>query len=625
MTDETPKPQRTKTCPQCGETRVHTHFPKDKPLCGICLGANAQKDLQEKMLALAERKEELKKARNRRKAAAYKRKVRRKASKAEQAEKARAKRKAETAVQKQIKRKMDKDRAIEAARKEAVAKQEVAKEVLVRRELASRALARKHLMPYIMRAHPGYLAGWVHKDVAMRLERFSQQVADGLSPRLMIQMPPRTGKSQEASIHYPAWHLGNYPHHEFITCSYSGSLAMGFSRKVRGALRDPDHKLLFPACTLDPDNQNAEGWMTTKGGGFTPAGVGGPITGKGAHILLIDDPVKNAEEAESQTVRQAIKDWYASTAYTRLAPGGGVLVIQTRWHEDDLSGWLESQMDEDEGDTFEIVRYPAIAMEDEAYRFKDEALHPERYDEVALARIKRAVGPRVWDALYQQQPTSEEGGYFNTSMMRMYDDGDLPDEDELVFYTAWDLAIGKLERNDFSVGITVAVDIDENIWVVGLVHKRMDAYEIVESMLDLNVRYKERLVGIEKGHISMTMEPILEQRIKERKQYEFPVHLMNPGKRDKEARARAIQGRMRQGKVFFPRDAEWLGKLRKELLSFPFGKHDDIVDGLAWIGLMLLDMDSIQLEKPKKKKSWKDRLEAHLRGQTRKGVSSMAS
>jgi len=584
-----------------------------------------RKQLQEQMAQRVEERKQVKARRATRKQRACEKRYKKRKARAKEVAENAAARKEVREEAKLVKRKLDKDRAIEAARKKAVEKQATTRDILVARELAGRALARKHLMPYIMRQHPGYMAGWVHKDIALRLEKFSQDVADGKSPRLMIQMPPRAGKSQEASIYYPGWHLGKYPNHEFILCSYSGSLAMGFSRKVRGLLRDEDHKMLFPDSKLDPDNQNAEGWMTTKGGGFVPAGVGGPITGKGAHILLIDDPVKNAEEAESQTVRQSIKDWYASTAYTRLAPGGGVLVIQTRWHEDDLSGWLESQMDEDEGDRFEIVRYPAIAQNDEAYRFKGEALHPERYDEKALARIKRAVGPRVWDALYQQQPTSEEGGYFTSDMMRMYDEGDLPDEDELVFYTTWDLAIGKLERNDFTTGLTVAVDIDDNLWVVGLTHARLDTFQICDAILDTWVRYQDRLVGVEKGQISMALGPYLDQQIKERRLYGFPLEELNPGKRDKELRARSIQGRMKQGKVYFPREASWIGKVRAELFGFPFAKHDDIVDALAWIGLMLQSMDSVQLEKPKQKKGWRDRLAKHFKQTTQKGTSSMAS
>lgn len=476
----------------------------------------------------------------------------------------------------------------------------------LKRELASRELARKHLIPFILKMHPSYLPGWVHKDIAFRLERFSEEVALGLSPRLMIQMPPRAGKSQEASIDFPAWHLGKYPHHEIIMSTYSGSLALGFSRKARSVVDDAIYRILFPKTRLDPKNQNAEGWLTTKGGGFVPAGVGGAITGKGAHVLIIDDPVKNAEEAESETTRQSVKDWYTSTAYTRLAPGGGVLIIQTRWHEDDLSGWLESQAEEGQGDDFEIVRYPAIAIHNETYRRKGQALHPARYDLPSLQRIKNAVGPRVWDALYQQQPTSDEGGYFDSDMLSFYDEDELPDD--LVYYTAWDFAIGKKERNDYTVGITVGIDKDNNIWIVDFLRKRMDTYEIVDAIIDRWETWHEQLIAMEKGHISMAMGPYMEERISERKAYGLITHEMNPGRRDKELRARAIQGRMRQGKVKIPRAKTWTELIIKELMSFPFGTHDDIVDTLAWIGLMLQEMDSPYDPPPKKKPSWRDKL-----------------
>lgn len=483
-------------------------------------------------------------------------------------------------------------------------------ETSLKRELASRELARKHLIPFILKMHPSYLPGWVHKDIAFRLERFSEEVALGLSPRLMIQMPPRAGKSQEASIDFPAWHLGQYPHHEIIMSTYSGSLALGFSRKARSVVDDAVYKILFPKTRLDPKNQNAEGWLTTRGGGFVPAGVGGAITGKGAHVLIIDDPVKNAEEAESETTRQSVKDWYTSTAYTRLAPGGGVLIIQTRWHEDDLSGWLESQAEANEGDEFEIVRYPAIALQDEKYRKKGQALHPARYDLPSLNRIKQAVGPRVWDALYQQQPTSDEGGYFDNDMVALYEDEELPED--LVYYSTWDFAIGKKERNDYTVGLTFGVDKDENIWLVDFLRRRMDTFEIADAIIDRWERWHETLIGMEKGHISMALGPFLDQRIDERKAYGLTTHEMNPGRRDKELRARAIQGRMRQGKVRFPRQKTWIEMVLKELMSFPFGTHDDIVDALAWLGLMLQELDTPYDPPPKKKKSWRDRLRKHI-------------
>jgi hypothetical protein len=244
-----------------------------------------------------------------------------------------------------------------------IAEEETEREVnQARRELAQRELCRKYLIASILRFNTDYLAGWVHKDICVRLERFMRDIEDKKNPRLMLQMPPRHGKSTIASQEFPAWVLGHHPEWEIMGCSYAESLALDFSRAVRERLRDPEYHVLFKDTRIDRENQNAQGWKTTKKGGFLPAGVGGAITGKGAHILIIDDPVKNSQEAESETTRESIGNWYDSTAYTRLAPGGGVLVIQTRWHMDDLSGRLEYKMREGNGDVFEIVRYPAMAL-----------------------------------------------------------------------------------------------------------------------------------------------------------------------------------------------------------------------------------------------------------------------
>ena len=251
--------------------------------------------------------------------------------------------------------------------------EELSVEEKAKAELALRFLTRKRLLPFVERFNPEYNAGWVHKDICRRLEQFSKDVVDKKSPRLMLFMPPRHGKSTLASVAFPAWHMGRNPDHEFISCSYSGSLAMGFSRKVRQLLREPTYKTAFKT-RLDPDSQSAEAWLTTAGGGYVAAGVGGGITGKGAHILVIDDPVKNRDDAESQNNRDSNWDWYTSTAYTRLAPGGGVLVILTRWHDDDLAGRLLRAGTEG-GDEWEVVSYPAIAEEDEQFRQAGEALH----------------------------------------------------------------------------------------------------------------------------------------------------------------------------------------------------------------------------------------------------------
>jgi len=329
-------------------------------------------------------------------------------------------------------RKRDRKLAKDRARERRKARAEKRKANKVEQELARRELARRSLLYFTKQFHRNYIDGWVHRDICRRLEKFVRDVAAGKSPRLMLFMPPRHGKSELASKSLPAWALGHHPHFEIIASSYAVSLPLGFSRKVRGLLRDAEYQQIFPNARVDNDNQSAEGWMTTKEGGYVPAGVGGGITGKGAHMLLIDDPVKDDEEADSATQRDKVWDWYGSTAKTRLAPGGGVLVIQTRWHDDDLAGRMLLQMKEqiaeanelmsdakdrlaradsveerkeieqeiaqleqewEDIDHWEVVSYPAIAEQDEyltpdgkitgfeepkakLLRKKGEALHP---------------------------------------------------------------------------------------------------------------------------------------------------------------------------------------------------------------------------------------------------------
>ena len=492
-------------------------------------------------------------------------------------------------------------------------------QVKAEQELAKRILSRKRLLPFVERFNPDYLAGWVHKDICQRLEKFSEQVANKESPRLMLFMPPRHGKSTLASVAFPAWHLGRHPDHEFISCSYSGSLAMSFSRKVRQLLREPVYKNVFEKSRLDKDSQSVESWQTTQGGGYVAAGVGGGITGKGANVLVIDDPVKNREDAESDNNREATWDWYTSTAYTRLSPGGGILVILTRWHDDDLAGRLLKQA-EDGADQWEVIRYPAIAEIDENFRKQGESLHPERYNVDALEQIRKAIGPRDWSALYQQNPVSDEGDYFSRDMIRYYEYDEI-DTAELNYYCAWDLAIGQRDRNDYSVGIVVGVDEYDNLYVVDVVRGKYDGFELVEQILDLYETWRPGIVGIERGHIEMALGPFLQKRTRERGLSEAYFKDLKVGRRDKEARARAIQGRMQQGMVYFPKDAVWTGTMVAELLRFPNGTHDDQVDALAWIGLMMTEFATFY-ERPEHVPSWRDKLKYLTKGAKHKSSMS---
>lgn len=495
-------------------------------------------------------------------------------------------------------------------------------------ELASRLLSRRRLLPFIQRINPRYMAGWVHEDICRRLEKFSDDVAKGLSPRLMLLMPPRHGKSELASRMFPAWHLGRYPDHELIACSYNVGLAMTFSRKVKEVLEDPQYHSVFET-RLNPNFQGAEEWgIHHRAGGYVAAGVGGGITGKGAHVLTIDDPIKNAEEADSADTREKLKDWYDSTAYTRLAPGGGVLIIQTWWHDDDLAGRLQTAMaGDEEADQFVVVKYPAIAEEDEyldldtdliargeppangkLLRLKGEALHPERYDIQKLNRIKRTIQPRFWSALYQQNPVPDDGDYFLKENFRR---GPLPDLKDANVFIAWDFAISEKKQNDYTVGTVGLQDSDDILHVADIVRfKSGNAMEIVEAILNQCARwYSPRLLlGFEDGQIFRAIEALLKKRMRERRMY--PSIIVLKPISDKLARARPLQGRMQQGMVSFNDKAEWYDAARAEMLRFPAGLHDDQVDSIAWMTSMAIGREPPMKPKEKKKPSWRDRLGA---------------
>jgi predicted phage terminase large subunit-like protein len=499
-------------------------------------------------------------------------------------------------------------------------------------EIASRLLARRRLIPFIQRINPKYLVGWVHQDICERLERFSAAVAAGENPRLMLLMPPRHGKSEIASRNFPAWHMGQYPDHEIIACSYNVSLAMGFSRKVKQIIEDPSYAQVFPGAQLDPKNQSTEEWaLEGARGGYVAAGIGGPITGKGAHVLVIDDPVKNAEEADSADQREKVWEWYNSTAYTRLAPGGGVLVIQTWWHDDDLSGRLQTMMkeghDDEHVDQFEVIKYPAIATSDEWYdpdtrlivdqkpdhpdarllRLEGEALHPDRYDLEKLNRIKaQNKGGRWWSALYQQNPVPDDGAYFTKDMFKR---DAIPDKTAANVYIAWDFAISTKKQNDFTVG-TVGLQDDSDVLHVAEImrFKSGDSLFMVEAILNLCERWysPNLLLGFEDGQIYRAIEALLKKRMRERGVY--PSIMVLKPITDKMARARPLQGRMQQGMVSFNQHGEWYDSLRLEMLRFPAGVHDDQVDSMAWMTQMAIGRQPPHKPRVKEPPSWRDKL-----------------
>lgn len=504
------------------------------------------------------------------------------------------------------------------------------------RELAMRNLCRRQLLPFIQRFRPKYLAGWVHADICRRLERFVRAVAAGESPRLLLMCPPRMGKSEIGSRHLPGWVLGQYPDWEIIAASHTSSLTLSFSRYIRDLFRDPAYQAVFPGSLLDPKSQSVENWNTTKAGGYLAAGVGTGITGRGAHILLLDDLVKDIEAADSPTISENTWEWYGSTAYTRLAPGGGVLGIMTWWSENDWAGRIQQVMASGEGDQFEIVKYPAINEEGDEYileKLPDEpirqflpgeklppgarltrpmgtAVHPARYNTEAMLRIKRnliATGQkRVWQALYQQNPTPDDGLFFTKEMFKYCPT--LPQPRVCHVYQAWDFAITEDRESDYTVGSTIYQDEHDNLYVADVRRFRSsDSVYIVDTILDYALEWSATLLGFEDGQIWKTMEAQFAKRCAERRYY--PSYEVLKPLTDKQVRAHPLRGRMQAGKIWFLDRAPWFTELFNEMTRFPAGKHDDQIDSLAWNVRLTLGRHAPKPQVPKSKlKSWKDKL-----------------
>lgn len=426
-------------------------------------------------------------------------------------------------------------------------------------------LAREHLLAYSIAQWPGYRPAAHHRRIADAL----MAVERGEIKRLIITMPPRHGKSMEVSQFFPPWYLGRSPEKYIIASTYAQELADDFGRKVRDQMADPLHQAIFPECSLSETSKAANRFGTDQGGTYFAVGAGGSITGRGGHLLLIDDPIKGREEAESETMRRKLKDWYQSVAYTRLMPGGAIIVIQTRWHEDDLAGWL---LREHASEDWTVLSLPAIDD-------KGNALWPEAYDLEALERIRKAVGPRDWNALYQQQPVPDTGDYFRRDWFKRYD----KPPKHLRVYAASDYAV-TANDGDYTEHGVFGVDPDGDMYVLDWWSGQTAADEWIESMLDLCETWKPITWYGESGPIRRSIEPFLKKRMQERKCYQHIEWVASIN--DKPTRARSFQARASMGKVYLP--ATQMGdELIGQLLRFPAGLHDDKVDVCSLIGRVL--------------------------------------
>jgi predicted phage terminase large subunit-like protein len=463
------------------------------------------------------------------------------------------------------------------------------------KELLRRELAKDSLIDFTRYTYRDYRPAPHHRLIAEKLEA----VERGEIKRLMIFMPPRHGKSELASIRFPAWFLGRNPTRSIIAASYNSDLAGDFGYKVREVVRKNHFSNVFDGVGLAKDSQAANRWRLNTGGSYVSAGVGTAVTGRGADVLLIDDPFKDREEAESETMREKVYRWYTSTAYTRLEGDlteeeledddiwrdfeaqvetgqaepfeGAVVVIQTRWHEDDLSGRL-LEAEAKGGDQWEKLILPAIMS-------NGEALWPQKYPLNRLQKIKAAIGPRDWASLYQQEPTPDDGTFFLKAWFKRHETA----PERVHVYMTSDYAVTEGD-GDYTEHAIWGIDGTGRIYQLDWWHGQTASDEWIEQKLHMIRKWKPICAFGEAGVIQKAIEPMLKRRMTEtvtrcRMEWLPSIH-------DKATRARAFQSRAAMGEVSLL-DDERGERVLKQLLAFPAGKHDDAVDVCSMMGLAL--------------------------------------
>lgn len=430
--------------------------------------------------------------------------------------------------------------------------------------------------PLLLARHDAKASGPRHLQA---LDSILVDVAAGVLDRVAIHMPPRHGKSWLCSRYLPAWFLMHFPSKRVILTSYEATYAASWGDQVREVVKRCGH---LTGVGIREDRSARDNWQVAgHEGGMVTAGAGGPITGMGADLLVIDDPFKNAEEAMSPTIRQKIWDWFVSTAYTRLEPGGRVVIIQTRWHEDDLIGRVLKMPAE----RWHNINLAALAEPGDPMRRKEgEALWPERYDAAALSRI-RAADPTGywWSAMYQGRPAPMGGGMFKRQWFRYAEKNGSPDLFKLGdagwrnvqsarrFLTV-DLAASTKETGDYTVIMAWAM-FGEVLLLLDVMRARLEGPDILPQIALMLNRHSAAEAWIEKIGFQATI-------IQGGARLGLPVRELRPDK-DKATRAAPMAAAMANAKVWFAPGA-WHGDLEAELLSFPAGAHDDQVDAFAY-------------------------------------------
>jgi hypothetical protein len=433
--------------------------------------------------------------------------------------------------------------------------------------------AREHLIDFSIATNPKYDPNWHHEIIADELEKASRDEVDWKI--LILMMPPRHGKSEEATVNFPAWYLGNFPDKEIITASYSAELAQDFGGKTRQLVDSQEYQAIFN-LRLKEDEKSKAKWKTQAGGSYTSVGIGGALTGRGANCLIIDDPLKNREEADSKLIRDKHWDWFLSTAYTRLEPNGKVIIILTRWHLDDLAGRI--LLNEELKTKTKVIKFPAIAIEDEKYRKAGEALWPSRYSLEELQSIKAAdTGTLMWSALYQQEPILSESQEFKPHWI-LTRPLEKIDEIQTRNFLTIDTAISQKSSGDYTGICRNYVD-RENKWNLWAYRMKIDPKELIDLLFKLHEEDGYEKIGIEKTVYADAIKPFLDEEMRKRNKF-LPIVELLHNQIAKETRIRGLIPRYESKSIFHLEGR--CKDLEEEMWQFPLGVHDDILDSLAY-------------------------------------------
>jgi len=422
-------------------------------------------------------------------------------------------------------------------------------------------------------------------------------VAAGRIKRLMVFMPPRHGKSELVSRYFPAWYIGTFPDKRIILASYEADFASTWGRKARDLLEEHGPSLF--GIKVSSASSAASRWdIEGCEGGMATAGVRGPITGKGANVAIIDDPVKNDQEAMSQTYRDATWDWYRATFSTRIQDEGAIILVMTRWHEDDLAGRLLKAQEEG-SDQWEVVNLPGLAEEGDLLgRTPGEPLCPELFTKKTLERTKVRLGSYWWNALYQQRPSPAEGNLFKRQYFRYYNIEDefyvlhLPDgqrkrwmKNQCLIFQTCDPAGSTKTTADYFVLATWIVTPHRELLLRDIIRERLEGPDQPKLFKTGYQRWQPIIQGVEPANMGLTLFQTLQRMW-------LPLVELKPDK-DKVTRALPMAARYEVGAVYHLQGASWLDEYEEELIGFPNAEYDDQVDIAAYAAVVLARLDEI--------------------------------